>query len=442
VEGRRPSCYQCAGMSDPGVSGVTLPLLALLAMQGPGPAVVQETDGQRARDEGDLRLRDRPSGQLEQEEQGGLARLLLDWGGARGRLEDAGFSVETLYTVDSSWAADGGADPGGTATRSLLDIVLGYDTEPALGLRGGRIEVGLQWIAGVDASARFGVAQAFSNIDAEHRVQVARVWYEQRFEGPGTRLRLGKIDANSLFARVDAGAGFLHSSMGFSPTILGLPTYPDPSFGGAVVQPLGRALELRAGILDGSGLHGVSTGTHGPAPLFDDPHDLFLIGEADVLWAPDTLGRLGLGAWRHTGEIARFDGGTQDGTQGLYAVLEQRLWTDAENAARGLDGFAQAGLADPDVSPFETHLGLGLVWNDVCALEDDHLGLGMSHVGLSGEPGAGFTRDDETAFELYFGFEPLPWMRLKPDIQYVVHPGGDAALDDALIATLRLTFSL
>ncbi len=29
---------------------------------------------------------------------------------------------------------------------------------------------------------------------------------------------------------------------------------------------------------------------------------------------------------------------------------------------------------------------------------------------------------------------------VKPDVQYVTNPGGDAALEDALVLTLRLQF--
>lgn len=56
--------------------------------------------------------------------------------------------------------------------------------------------------------------------------------------------------------------------------------------------------------------------------------------------------------------------------------------------------------------------------------------------------GAGFTADSETAVEVFYSLRLVPGMRLKPDLQYVVDPGGDAALDDAWILTLRLTVSL
>ncbi|MCA8978557.1 MAG: carbohydrate porin [Planctomycetes bacterium] len=390
----------------------------------------------------DLRKRDVPLEKLDASRSGWFGRFVLDWGGGRRRLEDLGLSIEMLYTTDGSYAVAGGADPRGTALRGLLDVTFTYDTEPALGVRGGTLHAGLQWINGADGSGRFGVAQAFSNIDSEHRFQLGRVWYEQFVEGAGTRVRLGKIDANSLFAYVESGGQFIHSSMGFSPTIYLMPTYPDAAFGLAVVQSVGGGVELRAGVFDGSFARGVRTGQDGPQTVFRGPHDLFFIGEADLAWDDDSPGRAGFGAWAHDGDLERFDGGTEHGTAGLYALLEQRVWSSARVEGRHVDGFVQLGWADADVSPFENHLGLGAQWTNAFTSRQDRLGLGLTRAGLSGAPGAGFTENAETAVELFYGFELAPWVRAKPDLQYVRNPGGDAALDDAWIATLRVTFSL
>lgn len=390
----------------------------------------------------DLRKRDVPQEKLDASDSGYLGWILLEWGGGRQRLEDLGLAIEMLYTTDGSYSVSGGADPEGTALRGLLDVTFTYDTEPALGLRGGTFHAGLQWINGTDGSQRFGVVQAFSNIDAEHRLQLGRLWYEQYVEGTGTRVRLGKIDGNSLFAYVENGGQFIHSSMGFSPTIYLMPTYPDAAFGLAVVQGLGCGFELRAGVFDGAWARGVRTGQGGPQTVFRSPHDLFFIGEANLGWDASAPGRAGFGAWMHDGDLERFDGGTENGTSGMYALFEQRLWNSPRVEDGRIDGFVQLGWADGDVSPIETHLGMGAQWTNAFTSKRDRLGLGFTRAGLSGAPGAGFTEDSETAFELFYGFELAPWVRAKPDLQYVVNPGGDARLADAWIATFRVTFSL
>jgi porin len=390
----------------------------------------------------DLRKRDVPLEKLGADESGYVGWILFDWGGARQKLEDLGLAIEMLYTTDASYALSGGADPHGTALRGLLDVTFSFDTEPALGLPGGSLHAGVQWINGTDGSLRFGTEQAFSNIDAEHRFQLSRVWYEQFIEATKSRLRIGKIDGNSLFAYVDGGGQFIHSSMGFSPTIYLMPTYPDAAFGAAIVQALGRGFELRAGVFDGALARGVRTGQSGPQTVFHSPHDLFFIGEVNCSWGASAPGRAGIGAWMHDGTLERFGGGAEDGTNGTYALIEQRLWNSSARETSVIDGFVQLGYADPDVSPIDTHFGMGVQWTDAFTSNQDRLGLGFTRAGLSSAAGAGFTADHETAVELFYGFELAPWVRAKPDLQYVIHPGGDAALTDAWIATFRVTFSL
>ncbi len=440
-----------------------LPAAAAAPQDGPGAAAAPQGGSAAARD-GDpgqgfdaederhpdldrlatdeLRTRDAPTEKLETNPDHTLPWYLLEWGGGRKWLEDSGFRVEMLYTADASYALAGGADPDAAALHGLLDLTFTYETEPVLDWEGGTFHLGIEWGTGVNASERYGLAQPFSNIDAEERFQVSRVWYEQFVRATQTRVRVGKIDANSLFAYVENGAQFLHSSMGLSPTIYLMPTYPDPAFGAAVMQDVGSHGTLRAGVFDGSVARGVRTGLGDADTVFHSPNDLFCIAEGDVLWGGERRGRLAVGYWRHSGDLERFDGGVESGTGGGYLVLEQRFVDAASSENGGLDAFLQLGEADGAVSPFTSHLGAGLVWVDPTATGDDYLGLGVSRAGLSDQPGAGFTTATETAIELFYGFAPAPWMRVKPDLQYVMNPGGDATRDDAWIATLRATVSI
>ncbi len=406
------------------------------SQSGSGPAAPDDGEDEVAR------RRDVPSEILDHSEAGYVGWLLLDWAGGRQKLEELGLSIEVLETSDASVALQGGADSGDVLTRNLFELYFAYDMEPTLGIKGGTLSAGLQWISGVDASSRYGMAQAFSNIDSERRLQLSRLWYEQAFESSGTSLRFGKIDGNSQFAYVDVAGQFLHSSMGFSPTIFLMPTYPDAAYGATLVQEFGGGANVRGGVFDGALAEGVRTGERGPKTLFESPDGLFYIGEGGLDWSGKYPGRVAVGAWEHTSELARFDGGIEDGTSGSYALFEQRIWNQAVEGASKLDGFVQLGWADPDVSPFESHLGLGLALTNPFGRVGDHCGLGLTRAGMSSAPGSEYDESSETAIEMYYGFEPLPWLRLKPDLQYVVNPGGLSAQEDAWIFTLRATFAL
>lgn len=355
-----------------------------------------------------------------------------------------GLDVKATLTTDWSVNLRGGVNTAGSAFRHLLDITVTLDTEALFGLEGGTVGLLFQNQNGPDASVEdTGDLQVFSNIDADGRTQLAELWYEQALSDDRLRVTVGKVDANSLFAFVENGAEFIHSSPGWSPTIVGFPSYPDPAMSASVFYEPNGAVYLGAGLFDGALNEGVMTGTRGPGTYFHDPGDLFIIGETGTRWSTgDGLaGRAGLGVWHHHGTFERFDGGTEDGTSGFYVVFDQDLWQKDEH--RGVNMFAQYGYADKQVSEIEHHAGAGFTATGLVAnRQDDVLGLMASLAHLSDEAGAGFTEDYELAIELFYKVQVNESFSIKPDLQYIIHPGGDAALKDALVATLRgeLTF--
>ncbi|QDV06090.1 Carbohydrate-selective porin, OprB family [Planctomycetes bacterium Poly30] len=386
----------------------------------------------------EIRRRDRPSGTINTEDTGWLWSRVAGLGGLREQLEDRGVAVEFLYSGDASWVASGDAVADHAFERGLLELTLQYDTSAAFGFEGGTALASLQGIHGGDPSEGLGVLQPLSGVDAERRIQLGRIWYQQEFTATDTRVRAGKIDANSLFAYVDGGSQFLHSSMGFSPTIFLMPSYPDAAFGLTIVQSFG-VLGVRAGAFDGAFARGVRTGELGLGPLFDGGNDYFFIGEADATWS---RGRVAFGAWQSTSRVPRFDGASEDGTGGYYATAESRLWTSRAAEPDTLDGFLQWGNADREVSIFEEHFGAGLAWKSPAGHRQPTAGIGLSRATLSRAEGSGFSASAETAIELYFGFEPFRWVRIKPDLQWVNSPGGDASRSDLWLATIRFTLAI
>ncbi len=364
-----------------------------------------------------------------------------DWGGLRSMLEEHGLLAEASMISDASWLAAGGRNPDSGAVRGLLDLTLTVDTERALGLDGGELFVDFLLQRGRDGSLDTGDLQVYSNIDSEDRTQLAQLWYEQSLLEDRLRVKLGKIDANSDFAFVEQGFRFIHSSFGFSPTVLGMPSYPDSAFGGLAYARPGGGTYLGAGVFDGATQAGRPTGPRGPSTLFGDPSDLFLIGEAGIGWRRDAgnrQGRLGIGGWRRTGDFARFDGGDEDGTAGFYVVFDQLfLGSDRDDDDRDLGVFVQYGWADPQLSPIEHHVGAGLSFvGPLSGRPRDAAGVGISYAGLSEAPGAGLRGGSEIAAELFYSFEITPFLHLKPDLQWIRNPGGVGA-DDAWVVTLR-----
>jgi porin len=373
-----------------------------------------------------------------------------DWLGLRPKLEDMGLSFKASLTIDSSWNLQGGLDTADHAFRHRFDANLTLDTQKLVGWKGGTFFLDFYTINGDNGSAKLtGAVQAFDNIDAPGRTQVAELWYEQKLLDDCLRVKVGKIEANSEFAYVNnecrfLHCGSLHSSSGFSPTILDFPTYPDPAMGLVVYGYPTPWLQLGFGLFDGALQEGIATGSRGPATFFGEPADLFLIGELGLVWSlqQETLpGRLGVGGWGHTGTFDRFDGNAQNGTAGGFLVLSQTVYrmnpADKE-CDRGLALFAQYGWADPNVSRINHHVGLGAEWKGALPMrKNDVTGLYASWAVLTDRPGAGFTQRSEVALELFYKVQLTPWLSVKPDLQYLINPGG-VGRNNALVATLRL----
>ena len=126
-------------------------------------------------------------------------RATGDWLGARSWLAERGVEAELLWTSDLSWVARGGVAPGATPFRSLFDLVLTAHTEELIGFEGGTLLVDFQAFLGDFGSSSVGDAQGFSNIDADDRAQLSKLWWEQRSQSGALTVRLGKMDANALF---------------------------------------------------------------------------------------------------------------------------------------------------------------------------------------------------------------------------------------------------
>jgi porin len=356
--------------------------------------------------------------------------------GLRDRLARRGVEFEVVIQADASANLSGGLRRGTTLRRPLLAAVE-VDAERLLGWRGGRFRVSTQSHAGAHGGALVGDAHGFDNVDAEPFDQVSEAWVEQSAWDGRLRLKLGKVDANTEFARVLQGGEFLNSVAGFSPTIQAFPTYPDPAASVNVLAQPAPWLELGAAVYDGAtqaGCHG-RTGNRGLGTFWGAPDALFAIGEVGVRrTSGGRTGRIAAGAWRHGGDFVRHDGSSAAGTSGQYAVVEQRL-SRGEFDAPGIGVFVQWGRADRALAAVDRHLALGLTARaPLPGRADDSAGVLWSQLRFADG------RRNEHAIEAFYGAQVRPWLHVKPDVQWVVAP-AEATAGHALVATVRIALT-
>ena len=126
-------------------------------------------------------------------------------------------------------------------------------------------------------------------------------------------------------------------------------------------------------------------------------------------------------------------------------MLEQKLWHKVfydKTNAQGIYAFLQYGHADEHLTDVSDHIGGGLSWTGPIPTRiNDTLGAGFTYARLSPDAGAGFKDSYEMSIETFYGLQVTPNVLIKPDFQYIIHPGG-VGENDALVATLRVVLAV
>jgi porin len=358
--------------------------------------------------------------------------------------EDIGIELYGDIFADYSSVINGGIRTN-DALRNTFDIGLIVHLDKFLGWDNGIFSVYTENFSGDNGTDDTGDFQFYSNLDADNYRGYFEVWLERTYFDERLRVKVGKVDANTEFAYVENGVEFLNASMLFSPTIFVMPTIPNSSASINVFFDPAPDIYAGVGVYDGGFQEGRRTGTGGFRSILDDSSDLFLISEFGGSWkGPDKEhpGSVSVGMWYHNGTFDRFDGINESGTSGFYFVMNQRLTlndTVIKEEVQTVDAFFQYGFADEAVSDIKHHIGGGLVWNGpLQERKKDNFGMGATWVDFSNESGAEFSDAFELSYELFYKFLITENFSLKPDIQYIVNPGGDGTAGDATVATLRL----
>ena len=343
-------------------------------------------------------------------------------------LSARGLSLHGQAIYDWSGEIDSASSPHGFG-RYSLDFQVPVDVEKLLGWRRSAGVVRLKHHVQKFGEDCVGEAQLYSNIDADSRTTLYEAWLEQRWMSERIRLKGGKIDANTEFAVVQTAGDFLNASMGYSPTIMAFPTYPEPKVGFIAFLRPEKRVATGVGVFQTNGM------------------GILSIVEPGISWKaePDAWGgRVSGGYWHLSSRtIPRFDGRYASGAQGFYSVIEQNIWPRSQSSAGDrISVFAQLGWAEGSVSPFTRHAGGGAVLQGpIPSRTKDAFGAATTWVRFSSYTQAGFDHAGEQVFETYYKAVISSHVALVQDFQYFHHPGGRRMNPDRPVVTPRLILS-
>jgi len=360
-------------------------------------------------------------------------QLTGDWFGLRSGMLQSGVDVEADLAVDETMLSRPGADDQRRYLQACFNGNVRIDMGVLFGLTGGTLYADFESISGSDGSLEEGVLQNYSTIDSPHRDQLNELWYQQTVWDNTLTLKLGKIDVNEDFDNSPVATPFLNRGVAFTPSIIDMPTYPDPATGvSAGLDYL--YIYARAGVYDGSTATGMATGDRYLGNLSGAR---FEIAEAGLRWGATPtahVASLAVGGWRQTATFTRFDGSLVDDIEGAYALGDIQVW--GTPGAGGIALFANGGFADPNVTIYARHCAVGVSATDSGSPHANAIGLAATWVGTSRVAGSPCNAD-ETAFELFVRIQAAGWLIVTPDVQWIRRPGGISDAPDLYLGQIR-----
>jgi len=259
-----------------------------------------------------------------------------------------------------------------------------------------------------------GDAQGASNLDAPPETRVYEAWYRQGFESGKAHLKAGIVDLNQIFDVTDDAALFLNASFGITPTIslnTSASIYPLPG-AGVVADAKINGFTGLAGIFQAHPQNRQNFVHNGTMRIIEIDHD-----------------GIKAGAWQQSGAVTSSD-------SGLYGIVDKTLYQSHNGAS--LAGFVQFGASRSSINQIPYYTGGGLVLTSfISSRQNDAAGIGFANAAFRG-PGSAA----ETAIEATYSAVISKWLTLQPDLQLILHPGGQKATPRALVFLLRAQWTL
>ncbi|MBL4800256.1 MAG: carbohydrate porin [Emcibacter sp.] len=342
---------------------------------------------------------------------------------------------DITYTGELWQNADGGIKNDAVYLHNI-DLSLEGNLEH-YGVKGGSFFLyGLITNKNELSSDLVGDLQVISNIDNGESFRLYEAWYQHEFTN--IRAKMGLIDLNSEFDAIETAGLFLNSSHGIGPDFSqtgenGPSIFPSTSPALVIEYNGFQNWRLLAGLFDAVPNDPDRPGHH----KLSLNEGALLVGEINY---KTTNGlRWAFGFYGYTAKFTTLADPalSKRGNTGFYTILEAPL-TDK------IAGWLRFGSANSDLNPLKNYMGGGLVLTaPFVSRPDDQIGiaLGGARAGKSFKqlieennqrPATG-----EFNIELTYHYRVSDTISIQPDLQYVINPGSNHALKNALVIGVR-----
>jgi porin len=404
------------------------------------------------------------------------------WRGLRSRLTDQGVEFFGIYDAEV-W----GNTKGGLQTGTVYTGILNLGARLDLGWQGASLSTTWLLLSGKNASANLvGNFLTISSIAGFNTLRNYELWFQQNLPDDKISIRLGQLAADTEFVISAYASLFLNGTFGWPAFMYmnlpgGGPGLPVGTLGMRLaLQPV-KWFRFQSAVFQGN-VYPQTVNAHGFRWRLDSANGFLFLNEAQFHWneKPEETGlpgQLKAGAWFNTAKFAEAnDSGFVSGNCGFYFILDQMLYHDppkeAEPSAiagkegqsdlsttdnaratekksnQGLGWFGRIAFEPPDRNFIGFYFDTGLTYKGLIPTRNgDTLGVGFAYAQLSsgaqqvaiddGSIGVGA----EMALEATYQTQITKWLSIQPDLQVIIHPGGNQDLHNALVIGGRVSIT-
>jgi porin len=401
----------------------------------------------------------------------GLSTVTGDWGGVRTQLFDRGINLTTIYTSELANNPRGG-DEQRTAYADEWAFRAGFDLQRLFGWNGAHFQITITDRNGhdLDQTANLHTLEQVQEIYGRGQTwRLSEFWFQQTWLDDRLLWKVGRVAAGETFGSFNCH----FQNLTFCGSQPGSVTdywfnYPLSQWGTRVEFAVTPQVKVSLGIYQVNPTYNDDSWAAHNGLVPDNPSGTtgaLVPLEAD--WRPKFLGlsdSFKFGLWYDTSNAndAYLDINRQPlvltgdaplrrhGRHGAYISFEQQISGVASKSGATL--FLNVTQVDRETSPStDRQIALGIQYKGPFARPNDVLGfaLGTTHVNSRAADGERLlnqvtgtsvpVQNSEYVAEAFYGWTPWPFVTLRPNLQYVVHPGGSSVYANGLVVGLKTT---
>ncbi|KIF63768.1 MULTISPECIES: carbohydrate porin [Pseudomonas] len=404
-----------------------------------------------------------------------------DWGGERTKLIEQGIDIKADYVGEMGANLHGGYDDDKTGRYSdQFGLGVALDLQKLWGWDNTQAKIQLTNRNGYNISndrvgdPRAGTLSSSQEVYGRgHMVRLTQLWIQHQFFDNKLDVKAGYFGEGEDFNTFPCdfqNLAFCGSQVGNWATNI---WYNWPVSQAAIRVKYNINDELYAQI--GAYNQNPSQLEHGNGFKLSGSGTKGTVLPVELVWSPKVNslpGEYRVGYYKSTADaddvredVNGFDAATtgdayksHNSKSGYWFVAQQQLTSHNGDATRGLNIAANATFHDKDTNFIDNYQSVMFVYKgpfDARPKDDIGIGAARIHVnkdvkrnaellnasnGVSDYDNAAFSpiRETEYNYELNYGFHVTNWLTVRPNLQYITHPGGVDEVDNALVAGLKI----